>query len=65
MRDRKAFSCDSEEEEDRDEELHSLTTPDLTNSRREGRWEEGRGRGRVEGDRRGGRNGGMEGDHIT
>ena len=39
LRDRKAFSCDSEEDEDREEELHSLTTPDLTNSRREGRWE--------------------------
>ena len=65
LRDRKAFSCDSEEEEDREEELHSLTTPDLTNSRRDGIWEGG-GRGRVEeGDRRGGRNGGMEGDHMT
>ena len=52
LRDRKAFSCDSEEEEDREEEPHSLTTPDLTNHRRK------RGRdGRV--------NGGMEGDHMT
>ena len=29
LRDRKAFSCDSEEEEDREEEPHSLATPDL------------------------------------
>ena len=49
LRDRKAFSCDSEEEEDREEELHSLTTPDLTNSRREGRWEGGKMGGREYG----------------
>ena len=48
LRDRKAFSCDSEEEEDREEEPHSLTTPDLTNGRREeerkgwkGEWRNG------------------------
>ena len=51
LRDRKAFSCDSEEEEDREEELHSLTTPDLTNSRREGRWEGRKMGGRREGER--------------
>ena len=49
LRDRKAFSCDSEEEEDREEEPHSLTTPDLTNGRREGGREEGRGRRGGEG----------------
>ena len=49
LRDRKAFSCDSEEEEDKEEEPHSLTTPDLTNGRREGGREEGGGRRGGEG----------------
>ena len=53
LRDRKAFSCDSEEEEDKEEEPHSLTTPDLTNGRREGGREEEEGEVR-EGNRRAG-----------
>ena len=63
LRDRKAFSCDSEEEEDKEEEPHSLTTPDLRRERgREGGGRKGGGRegGREEGGREegGGRKGG-------